>query len=327
MTQRTSSYQIFVKNLLGKSVALDVQATDTVQVVKRKLQDKEAIPAGQQRLVFQTKELEDSRTLADYNIQRDSNLHLVLRLIGGVYDQKTASKSPKTVDYTIICPVKLDSFNTVGSTTVEIDANGCKTSKTCTTFMHIIVGKKQIQLKTIQLPAKLDKDIDWTKALKIALDQVWPCDKQIEVLSAMDQLNFLLVHNKFVQKDSPCLIKWRETVKLLKHEDSLWNGTMHVFVIKAHGNARALILLNTEKRELHVVRAWDSDHKIDDIRYAPALKELVPMFGPPGTCKGCKDKGKETNLEINSFISDQIQGAKSCKCLKKYSDAIKAQAH
>jgi ubiquitin C len=64
-------------------VALDVHATDTVQDVKRKLQDKEAIPAGQQRLVFQTRELEDSRTLADYNIQRDSNLGLVLRLIGG----------------------------------------------------------------------------------------------------------------------------------------------------------------------------------------------------------------------------------------------------
>ena len=85
ISQRTSSssYQIFVKNLLGKSVALDVQATDTVQDVKRKLQDKEAIPAGQQRLVFQTRELEDSRTLADYNIQRDSNLGLVLRLVGG----------------------------------------------------------------------------------------------------------------------------------------------------------------------------------------------------------------------------------------------------
>ncbi len=82
-TSSSSSYQIFVKNLLGKSVALDVQATDTVQDVKRKLQDKEAIPAGQQRLVFQTRELEDSRTLADYNIQRDSNVVVLLRLIGG----------------------------------------------------------------------------------------------------------------------------------------------------------------------------------------------------------------------------------------------------
>ena len=76
----SSSYQIFVKNLLGKSVALDVQATDTVQAVKQKLQDREGIPAEQQRLVYTTKELDPTRTLADYNIQRDATLHLVLRL-------------------------------------------------------------------------------------------------------------------------------------------------------------------------------------------------------------------------------------------------------
>ena len=83
--QRTSSnsYQIFVKNLLGKSVALDVQATDTVQAVKQKLQDREGIPADQQRLVYTTKELDPERTLADYNIQRDATLSLVLRLRGG----------------------------------------------------------------------------------------------------------------------------------------------------------------------------------------------------------------------------------------------------
>jgi ubiquitin C len=100
-TSSSSSYQIFVKNLLGKSVALDVQATDTVQDVKRKLQDREAIPAGQQRLVFQTRELEDSRTLADYNIQRDSNLGLVLRLIGGASYQifvKTINGKHRALD-------------------------------------------------------------------------------------------------------------------------------------------------------------------------------------------------------------------------------------
>ena len=155
---KRSSFDVTVKTLTGKSIPLNVQASLTLGKLKKKVQDAEGIPVDQQRLMFGGEQMEDGHTLSDYNIQKGSVIHLVLRLRGGMYHPAAARSGFESVDVPTLVNIK---YGPAKSDKIEIELQADETRESLLERAAVMIPLQK-QLNELKSGKKRKNDLSDT---------------------------------------------------------------------------------------------------------------------------------------------------------------------